>query len=347
MCGAVPDGADEGILCSTFSIAAVDTATGECGVAVASRVLAVGCIVPWVDASAGAVATQALVNVSLGQAGLDLLAEGMTAGEVMDSLIASDPDIEQRQLGVVDMEGGSATFTGGGAMSWAGGVTGPGYAIQGNILTGPGVVEAMERAFLDADGPLSRRLVLALAAGDAAGGDSRGRQSAAVLVARPGGGYQGVGDILVDIRVDDHEDPVGEILRIYALWEPVFLFQTYIDAGREPERTLALGIMERALASGDRDAQTLNAFAWTLAERGLYPERALALAMEAHSLAPDDMNIVDTLAEACYATGQFQAAVTWEEEALRREPGNAWFVEQLAKFREALASTERTAVPQE
>lgn len=345
--GPVPDGAGEGILCSTFSIAAVDTAAGECGVAVASRVLAVGCIVPWVDASAGAIATQALVNVSLGPAGLELLAGGMTAEEALDSLIASDPDIQQRQLGVVDMEGGSATFTGGGAMSWAGGVTGPGYAIQGNILTGPEVVESMERAFLEADGPLSRRLVLALAAGDSAGGDSRGRQSAAVLVARPGGGYQGVGDVLVDIRVDDHEDPVGEIRRIYALWEQVFLFQTYMDAGGEPERSMALGIMDRALGSGDRDAQALNAFAWTLAERGLHPERALELALEAHMLSPDDMNIVDTVAEACYAAGRFQEAVTWEEEALRREPGNAWFVEQLEKFRQALASTERTAVPPE
>ncbi len=339
--------AEDGLVCSTFSIAAVDTSTGECGVAVASRVLAVGCIVPWVDPSAGAVATQALVNVALGPAGLELLAGGMTAGEALDSLIASDEDIQQRQLGMVDMEGGSATFTGGGAMSWAGGVTGPGYAIQGNILTGPEVVEAMEKAFLDAEGPLSRRLVLALAAGDSAGGDSRGRQSAAVLVARTGGGYQGVGDVLVDIRVDDHEDPVGEVRRIYALWEPVFLFQAYMDAGREPERSMAIGIMERALASGERDAQTLNAFAWTLAERGLHPERALDLAMEAHMLAPDDMNIVDTLAEACYAAGQFQAAVAWEEEALRREPDNAWFAEQLAKFREALSSLERAPVPLE
>ncbi len=338
-------GPGDGLVCSTFSIAAVDTASGECGVAVASRVLAVGCIVPWVGCGSGAVATQALVNISLGPMGLGLLAEGRPAGEALDSLLSSDEGFQDRQLGIVDARGGSATFTGTGTSAWAGGIAGPGYSIQGNILTGPEVVAAMETAFLETEGPLAYRLSRALAAGDDAGGDSRGRQSAALLVCRPGGGYQGVGDRLVDIRVDDHEDPVGEIERIYARWEPVFMIQVYADAGTEPELGYLGGMMDRALASGDRDPETLNAFAWTLAERGLEPGTAVALATEAHMLAPDDMNIVDTLAEALYSAGRFSEAVSWEEEALRRDPENTWFALQLAKFRDALDSTGRAPVP--
>jgi uncharacterized Ntn-hydrolase superfamily protein len=330
-----------GLVCSTFSIAAVDTVTGECGVAVASRVLAVGHIVPWAGAGTGAVATQALVNTSLGPLGLELLASGAPAGEVLDSLVASDPGSAQRQLGVVDAAGGSATFTGAGAMSWAGGVAGPGYAIQGNILTGPGVVEAMEAAYLATPGPLASRLLAALQAGDAAGGDSRGRQSAALLVSRAGGGFQGVGDRLVDVRIDDHPDPVGELARVYRLWEYNFLFEVYLGAGREPETGYALGIMDRVLAESDPDAETLNTFAWVLASRGLEPARALELAHRAHEMEPEDMNIVDTLAEALHACGRHAEAVTWETEALSREPDNVWFAEQLRKFTEAMEATGR------
>ena len=337
-------GAPEGLVCSTFSIAAVDTAAGECGVAVASRVLAVGTIVPWVECRCGAVATQALVNVSLGPSGLELLAGGLPADEVLEILLASDSSFQDRQLGIVDADGGSATFTGSGTSAWAGGVSGPGYAIQGNILTGPEVVGAMEEAFLGTEGPLAYRLVRALAAGDSAGGDSRGRQSAALLVHRPGGGYQGVGDVLVDIRVDDNADPAGEISRIYTLWEPVFVLPVYADAGTEYELGFLRGMMDRALSTGERDPQTLNAFAWTLAGRGLEPETAVELAMEAHMLAPEDMNIVDTLAEALYSAGRYAEAVTWEQEALRREPGSEWYRDQLAKFTEALESLESAPI---
>ena len=338
-------GAQDGLVCSTFSIAAVDTASGECGVAVASRVLAVGTIVPWVECGSGAVATQALANVSLGPSGLELLEGGLSAGEALDILLESDSSSQDRQLGIVDSDGGSATFTGSGTSAWAGGVSGPGYAIQGNILTGPEVVAAMEEAFLGTEGPLAYRLVRALAAGDSAGGDSRGRQSAAVLVHRPGGGYQGVGDVLVDIRVDDHADPVGELSRIYALWEPVFMIQVYADAGGEPELGYLAGMMDRALSSGERDPQTLNAFAWTLAERGLEPETAVELATEALMLAPEDTNIMDTLAEALYAAGRCDEAVARETVALRMEPGSEWFRDQLAKFTEAHESLESRERP--
>lgn len=340
-----PGGGD--VVCSTFSIAAVDTLTGECGVAVASRVLAVGYIVPWARAGAGAVATQALANISLGPDGLELLEGGLSAADALEILLSSDEGFQERQLGVVDPDGGSATFTGTGTLQWAGGVAGPGYAIQGNILAGPEVVAAMEEAFLSSGGPLARRMVVALAAGDSAGGDSRGRQSAAILVCRPGGGYQGMGDVFVDIRVDDHEAPVSELARIYDLWEAVFMYPVYLDSGDGPGDGYAMDIMERILASGERDPQMLNNFAWALAERGLQPQRAVELAFEAHSLAPEDMNIVDTLAEALYAAGRYAEAVTWEQEALGREPGNEWFREQLAKFRAALDSLERAEIPPE
>jgi uncharacterized Ntn-hydrolase superfamily protein len=332
------------LYCSTFSIVAVDTVTGDCGVAVASRVLAVGYIVPWAEPGAGAVATQALVNPMLGPQGLDLLLGGMTAHQALDSLVASDSGSADRQLGVVDFSGGSATFTGTGAMDWAGGVCGPGYSIQGNILTGPEVVEEMEEAYLGAGGPLPWRLLQALKAGDAAGGDSRGRQSAALLVMRSGGGYMGAGDRLVDIQIADSPDPVAELARVYSLWEPVFLFPVYIDAGGQPELSYAMAIMERSLALEAPGAETLNAFAWTLAERGIYPERALDLAMQAHLAAPDDANIMDTLAQAYFSAGQYDLAVTWETEAVSREPGSQFFQQQLEKFRMALAGTERSTL---
>ncbi len=334
--------ADGGVVCSTFSIVAVDTASGDCGVAVASRVLAVGHIVPWAMPGAGAVATQALANAGLGPLGLDLLSSGLDAEAVMEQLCASDSGIQDRQLGVVAADGSSATFTGTGAMDWAGGISGPGYSIQGNILTGPEVVEEMEEAFLATGGPLSRRMLAALEAGDAAGGDSRGRQSAALLVRRAGGGYMGAGDQLVDIRIDDAADPVAELARIYSLWEPAFLFAAYVDAGTEPEQSYALDIMDRALSLSEPDAETLNSFAWALAERGLFPGRAVDLAMQAHMAEPDDANIMDTLAQALYSAGRYAEAVTWEEEALRREPESEFFTGQLAKFRNALVGTGRS-----
>jgi tetratricopeptide (TPR) repeat protein len=159
---------------------------------------------------------------------------------------------------------------------------------------------------------------------------------------REGGGYMGAGDELVDIQIADSPDPVGELSRIYSLWEPVFLFPVYIDADRQPEQSYAMAIMERSLALEEPDVETLNSFAWTLAERGLYPERALDLAMRAHLAAPDDANIMDTLAQAFYSAGMYDQAVTWESEALRREPESVFFQEQLKKFEMALEGTERS-----
>jgi len=319
----------------TFSIVAYDAESGEWGVGVASRVLAVGYIVPWAEAGVGAIATQALAKIAYGPDGLELLRQGLPPEEVLSRLLAADEGREQRQLGVVDAAGNVAAFTGTKTIAWSGHRTGPGYSIQGNILVGEEVLAEMERAYLGTEGPLARRLVEALKAGEAAGGDSRGKESAALLVVRTAGGYQGKTDRMVDVRVDDHAEPVAELTRIYDLWELRFLFGRYFELGGDKDQEYALAIMDRVVAEQPEDAAVLNDFAWSLATRKLRPARAVALAGLAHELAPEDANVMDTLAEAYYAAGDHAAAIEWETKALAREPENVFFQEQLAKFEAA------------
>jgi uncharacterized Ntn-hydrolase superfamily protein len=202
----------------TFSVVGRSQDGASIGVAVASKFLAVGAAVPAVEAEVGAVATQSYANLAYRPDGLAMLRSGRSAQETLDALVAADDGRSQRQVGVVDRHGGAATYTGDGCHPWAGGRTGDGYAIQGNILVGPEVVTAMEAAWREASGaPLPERLLEALAAGDEAGGDRRGRQSAVLLVARRGGGYGGESDVEVDLRVDDHERPVAELRRLLDL----------------------------------------------------------------------------------------------------------------------------------
>ena len=205
----------------TFSIVACDLKERAWGVAVASKSPAVGAVVPWVQAEAGAVATQSFANTSYGPRGLALMGTGFSAQETLDKLLESDADKELRQVGLVDVKGGSATFSGSECFAWAGGVSGTEYAIQGNILANDRVIPAMEEAFLSTPGNLPTRLQAALLAGDRAGGDKRGRQSAAIYVAKPRAGYGGFVDRWLDYRVDDHEDPVprlGELLEMHELY---------------------------------------------------------------------------------------------------------------------------------
>jgi uncharacterized Ntn-hydrolase superfamily protein len=203
---------------STFSIVAADPANGEVGVAVASRFFSVGSVVPFARAGVGAVATQASANTTYGPGALELLARGASPAEALAILTRSDADPSRRQAGVVAADGEAATYTGPGANAWAGGRSGAGYAVQGNILTGEAVVVAMEKAFVESAGrPLAERLYAALAAGDAAGGDSRGKQSAVLMVSRAGGGYGGFDDRAIDIRVDDHAEPIVELGRLVGL----------------------------------------------------------------------------------------------------------------------------------
>lgn len=220
---------------------------------------------PWARADAGAVATQALANLAYGPDGIELLAAGRSAAEVVETLTGADDGRDDRQLGVVDAQGRAATFTGSKCLDWAGGRAGDGYCCQGNILTGPDVVGDMAAAFERAKGPLAGRLLEALAAGDRAGGDSRGRQAAALLVVRQGGSYGGAIDVAVDLRVDDHPAPVDELRRLLSLHDLYFphpdsLSFVDIDASLATElRGLLAARGYGASASGEYDATLRDA----------------------------------------------------------------------------------------
>ena len=205
----------------TYSLVARDGK--QWGVAVQSKFLAVGSVVPWAEAEVGAIATQAYANPRYGPDGLALLREGLSAQEVVDRLVAADDERDERQLGVVDAEGRSASWTGSECTHWAGHRTGDGYAAQGNILVGEETVDALAETFEATAGkPLGERLIDCLAAAQAAGGDSRGQQSAALLVVERDGGYAKLSDVLVDLRVDDHERPIDELRRVYGLHDQLF-----------------------------------------------------------------------------------------------------------------------------
>jgi uncharacterized Ntn-hydrolase superfamily protein len=207
---------------STYSIAACDLNSGQWGVATQSKFLAVGSIVPWAEPGAGAIATQAYANPRYGPDGLALLRQGLSADEVVTRLTEADDGRDERQLGIVDSAGRGATYTGTACLDWAGGRAGEGYAAQGNILVSGETVEALANSFEQSEGSLTERLLGALAAAQAAGGDKRGQQSAAVLVVERDGGYAGLTDTLVDLRVDDHEAPIEELLRLYGLHQQLF-----------------------------------------------------------------------------------------------------------------------------
>ena len=199
---------------STFSIVAYDPDSGDYGIAVQSRYFAVGEVVPHAAAGTGAIATQARGNLQYGADGLELLAQGMAADKVVEQLISADPLRDERQVAIIDQRGIAANFTGKNCLPWAGGRTGEHYAVQGNLLTGPHVVDAMATAFETAPGDFATRLVYAIAAGQAAGGDARGRQSAALLVVRKNGGYLGLTDRYIDLHVEDHPTPIRELARL-------------------------------------------------------------------------------------------------------------------------------------
>jgi uncharacterized Ntn-hydrolase superfamily protein len=207
---------------TTFSIVAADLATGDLGIAVASKFLACGAVVPWASAGAGAVATQSFANTAYGPDGIRMMRNGLSAGEALARLVADDAGRDLRQVGLVDARGGAAAHTGTGCHAWAGHRVGEGFACQGNILVGQGTVDAMAATFQATAGDLAHRLMGALAAGEGAGGDRRGRQASALYVVRPNGGYGGMNDVLVDLRVDDHADPVKELRRLLGLHDLYF-----------------------------------------------------------------------------------------------------------------------------
>lgn len=235
---------------ATFSIVARDPNTGELAIAVASRFFAVGSVVPYATANVGAIATQANANVTYGPRGLELLARGATAEETLKVLLRNDPNASSRQVGIVGADGSSTTYRGKDCNAWAGGRSGPNYAVQGNILAGEQVVVAMEKAFLETKGTLARRVYAALVAGEAAGGDSRGKQSAALVVVKEGAGYNGGNDRAIDIRVDDHPEPFVELGRLLDYAEMNYAWNEGWTAFTQKRYAEALAAQERAAQLG-------------------------------------------------------------------------------------------------
>jgi uncharacterized Ntn-hydrolase superfamily protein len=235
---------------ATYSIAACDLEAGQWGIAVQSKFLSVGSVVPWAEPGVGAIATQAYANPRYGPNGLALLREGKSAQEAVDELTASDDGREQRQLGIVDGKGRAATYTGGECYDWAGGRTGEGYAAQGNILVSAETVDALVETFEGSGGrPLAERLLDCLAAAQAAGGDKRGQQSASLLIVERDGGYAQLSDIVVDLRVEDHARPIEELTRIYRLHQAIF-GETPRDQWIQVDDTLAEELRERLARLG-------------------------------------------------------------------------------------------------
>jgi uncharacterized Ntn-hydrolase superfamily protein len=324
--------------CGTFSIVGMDPDTREWGVAVASRIYDCGYVIVWLRPEAGAVATQGMVNARLGPLALDRMSAGMTAGEALQDILSMDPGCSTRQLGVIDRHGNSAAHTGSDSLEWAGHLTGDFVSVQGNVVTGPRVVSSMLDTFRKTEGELAERLLSALEAGESAGGDRRGRQSAALMVTRENGGYEGTDDRLVQISVPDHPEPVLELRRLYEMWKYAFIIPAYLrlaDENRNSSDAFRLrvhGLIGKALDGNLGKPEICNSLAWHLAQWKGFAQESIMLARRAHELAPDDPNIMDTLAEAFFVAGEISEALHYAKEAIKREPGNGYFRQQLERF---------------
>jgi len=331
----------------TFSIVAYDSVTGELGVAVQSKYFSVGSAVPWAEAGVGVVATQATVNMSFGKQALAMLESGLSAEETLRALAATDSLWDSRQVGIVDARGRAVNWTGKRCLDWAGGVTGAGFACQGNILAGPAVVEGMARAFQQSQGELAERLIAALEAGQAAGGDKRGQQSAALIVTRPSATHPEFRDRYVDLRVEDHKTPIQELRRIWQIFEGfhgagrhLAYAEEYDAAGRrdlaERERNRVGETLRRALARKEPDASLLNGLAWSCATSGIFLEEARDAADRAVRLEPRNIDILDTLAEVYFRMGNPTKAVEVESRAATIDPKSQYLKDQIVRFRGAM-----------
>lgn len=332
---------------ATFSIVAYDSTTQELGVAVQSRAFSVGMAVPWAEAGVGAIATQASTNESFGPKGLTLLRGGKKpAAAVLKTLIAADSGAAHRQVGIVDAKGRSAAHTGKDCNAWAGHRTGAGYSIQGNILAGEAVVAEMERAYLTTKGELAQRLLAALEAGQAAGGDKRGMQSASLLVVRPSDEFPEYRERYVDLRVEDAKEPIRELIRVFGMLEAQRLAEAHLrfaerydKQGKKElarvERERVGEALQRALTRGENDASTLNGLAWTCATNGVYLNEALQAAERAVELEPKNAGILDTLAEVHFRMGRADKAIEVGTRALAIEPENTYLADQLRRFQSA------------
>lgn len=337
---------------STFSIIGYDPAAQEWGVAVQSKAFIVGGMVPWAQAGVGAIATQAWTKKAFGPRGLGLLKRGHDPKDVIEHLIGSDDDGARRQLGVMDAHGRTANYTGQQCTAWAGGIAEQNVSVQGNLLAGERVLKQMLAAYKKKRGKLAERLIAALEAGQRAGGDTRGQQSAALLVVREKSDTDGIGDVYVDLRVDDHAAPIVELRRLYGIWErelyPYLEGQRINSLLRAKKYARAQKLHRAFTAHAARlarkypdDAPLLNALAWQFAQNKLGLDAAYKFAQRAIKLAPKDANIRDTLAQVLYQRGDAARAVAIERELVAANPQRADFQKQLEKFTRATQPNRR------
>ncbi len=342
----------DSILCSTYSILGYDPHLQEWGVAVQSKAFAVGAIVPWAQAGIGAIATQAWTNKSFGPRGMSLLKRGYDPRQVIEQLIGKDKLGAARQLAVMDRQGRAANYTGNQCLAWAGGIAEPYVCVQGNILAGERVVKQMLAAFRKTQGKLAVRLLAALDAAQRAGGDTRGQQSAALRVVREKSDLDGIGDVYIDLRVDDHAAPLTELRRLYEIWErelyPFVEGNRVVALRREKKYARAQKLhrdfsanAERLARKYPRDAQLLNGLAWQLAQSGLGLDAAYKYARRAAALEPSNPDIRDTLAEVLYRRGEIARAIEIERALAAQYPERDDLEKQLAKFSRAASAPRR------
>jgi uncharacterized Ntn-hydrolase superfamily protein len=331
---------------ATFSIVAYDSVTQELGVAVQSKYFSVGRVVPWAEAGVGAVATQATVNPSYGIQGLAMLRSGLTPAQILAAMAVNDSLWPSRQVALVDARGNAATWTGPKCIDWAGGESGPGFACQGNILAGPAVVAEMSRAYRAARGELAERLLAAMEAGQKAGGDKRGMQSMALIVVRPSTTHPEFAHRYIDLRVEDHKDPFKEMRRLLQIHHGFHGVAAHLDYAeqyeREGRRELAVlernrvrETIERALARNEKDASMLNGLAWACATRDIFLDEARRAAERAVALEPRNTDILDTLAEVYFRSGDPKRAIEVETRASRIDPKSQYLKDQIERFRRA------------
>lgn len=337
---------------ATFSIIAWDPETGDLGIAVESRMLAVGSVVPYAKAGLGVVAAQGTPDASFGLRAMDLLLGVRNAQEVVEEIIRYDSLPQRRQLALVDSRGNAYAFTGTMCQPWSGHLIGRGYAVQGHGIAGEHILKAMSRTFEITGGDLAVRLLKALDAAGITGAMARGRSSAALLVVRDKGGYMGTSDRFVDLRIDDDTSAVLALRRLYDRWEQTYLAdarmrtidefnrrKNYSGAQEEIRRVVAA--LNTEIRNKPDDPEVLNRVAWTLATNEIDRDRALEYAKRAAKLSPGNLRYLSTLAECHYRLGHFDEAIAIGSELVAKDPANDDFWKQLQKFREAKANAGR------
>lgn len=339
-------------LASTFSIVAYDPHAQEWGVAVQSKAFTVGGIVPWARAGVGSVATQATTNMQYGSRGLELLERGLSPLDVIEYLVSRDKGGARRQLALVDAEGHAANYTGNECTPWAGGFAAENFSVQGNILAGERVINAMARAFQSGHGKLAERLLAALKAGQRAGGDTRGQQSAALLVVRAKSDINGVGDRYVDLRVDDHKTPIVELQRLYEIWETNFyplieserirrlLREKKYASAQHAHREFAAQA-ERIARKHPADADFFETLASHLAENDLGLDAALRYAKRAAKLKPKSAQFENTLAAVYFRRGEYERALEIQRPLAHKHPDNQDIQKKLDQYERAEKRSKR------